>query len=29
MNWKNASCPMMIVAKDWLSEMKHGKATEK
>jgi hypothetical protein len=29
MNWKNTSCPMMIIAKEWLSEMKHGKAAQK
>jgi hypothetical protein len=29
MNWKNTSCPMMIIAKEWPGEMKHGKATEK
>jgi hypothetical protein len=29
MNWKSTSCPMMIIAKEWLNEMKHGKATEK
>jgi hypothetical protein len=29
MNWKNTSCPMMTIAKEWPKEMKHGKATEK
>jgi hypothetical protein len=29
MNWKNTSYPMMIIAKEWPREMKHGKATEK
>jgi hypothetical protein len=29
MNLKNTSCPMMIIAKEWPSEMKHGKEAEK
>jgi hypothetical protein len=29
MNWKNTSCLMMIIAKEWLTEMKPGRATEK
>jgi hypothetical protein len=29
MNWKNTSCLMMIIAKEWLNEMKQGMATEK
>jgi hypothetical protein len=29
MNWKSTSCLMMIIAKEWPSEMKHDKATEK
>jgi hypothetical protein len=29
MNWMSTSCPMMIIAKEWLNEMKLGKATEK
>jgi hypothetical protein len=29
MNWKSTSYPMMIIAKEWLNEMKLGKAIEK
>jgi hypothetical protein len=29
MKWKSKSCLMMIIAKEWLNEMKLGKATEK
>jgi hypothetical protein len=27
--WKNTSCLMMIIAKEWLNKMKPGRATEK
>jgi hypothetical protein len=29
MNWKSTSYPMMIITKEWLNEMKLGKAIEK
>jgi hypothetical protein len=29
MNLKNTSCLMMIIAEEWLKEMKRVKATEK